>query len=94
MAASKISGKHAIEASKAFRAKLESIQEGTLPILEELNARIDRLARSEPPPVDPRREEQGEVPVDVVALPDEAETVRQLPDDEVESDPFPSKKEA
>jgi len=60
-----------------MRKKLDSIREGTLPELERLNARIDKLKaksdpprdeRREPPVVDPRREPEDEVPVDVVKL--------------------------
>lgn len=54
------------EAVKAFRAKLESITEGTFPILEELNRQADELQGSIAPPKDPRRDGDSEPPIDVV----------------------------
>jgi hypothetical protein len=75
------SGEH--PAVRAFRSKLKSVEEGTLPVLGRLNARIDKLKeKSNPPPSeqDPRREDGEEVPVDVVELP------------EAEPDPFPPPK--
>jgi|GEM_PF-7002665 len=66
------SGEH--PAVVAFREKLNSIAEHTVPAAEELVARIERLkAKSDHPPKDPRREEddeEEEIPVDVVKLPD------------------------
>ncbi len=58
-------------AVQAFRQKMESINEGTLVDLEELNRDAADLAAKHksdvpPPPKDPRREEEGEPPADVV----------------------------
>jgi hypothetical protein len=55
---------------KAYRAKLDSIRENQLPELEALNERLARL--TDPGPTDPRREEDGEIPVDVVEPPPSA----------------------
>jgi hypothetical protein len=79
-------------AVRAFRDKLESIQEGTFAPLEDLNARLEKLQAKTPvPPRDPRREEEDDSPIreDVVELPENAPTpvrVRVA----VEPDPFPS----
>ncbi len=55
------------EAVRTFRSKLESIQEGTYPRLEELNRQAEELrATTEPPPKDARREDEGDPPTDVV----------------------------
>lgn len=62
------SGEH--PAVIAFRAKMDSIQEHTIPAAEELAARVERLkAKSDRPPPDPRREDDEEIPVDVVPPP-------------------------
>lgn len=63
------SGQH--PAVKAFRHKLESIADGAGEELEKLRERIEKLkAKSEspPPPKDPRREGDDEIPVDTVQL--------------------------
>lgn len=57
----------------AHRKKMESITEGLMPALEELNARIDR-AIEKASPHDPRREpeederREDDPPVDVIVL--------------------------
>ena len=64
----------------AFRKKLDSIQDGALPILEALNARIDKMSSDPPSAVDLRREEgDEEIHVDVV-------------EGLSEPDPFPSER--
>ncbi len=65
------SGQH--PSIRAFRDKLDSINEGTFPLVEELNAKLNRIkAKSDPPKrQDPRREDDQEVPVDVVELEEE-----------------------
>lgn len=61
----------------AYRKKMDSVRDGTLPLVDALNARLDRALekmRTLPPPgTDPRREpeederrEEEEPPVDVV----------------------------
>lgn len=68
--APKKSGEH--EAVKAFREKLESIRENQLPELEALNERLLKLTTPVPKGdghPDPRREEDGEIPVDIVEPP-------------------------
>ena len=56
------SGKH--EAVRAFRKKLESVQDGTLEELLQLNRQLDvELERK-----DPRRDGDEEIPVDIVDL--------------------------
>lgn len=78
------SGQH--PAVQAFRKKFDSIQDTTLSLVEDMNARITKIKEKT---VDPRREEtspdsrregDGDVPVDVVDL-DELE---------IQPDPFPS----
>jgi len=72
------SGEH--PAVRLFRKKIESIQEGTFPALEELNARIDAANekekhKSDRPP-DSRRDldddarKDDDTSIDVVRLPD------------------------
>ncbi len=70
------SGEHA--AVKAYRQKLDSIQDHTLPELEKLNARIDAIVSKSDRPSrhDERRDGDEAPPVDVVF--------------EIEEDPFPS----
>lgn len=64
------SGEH--PAVVAFRAKMDSIQEHTLPAAKELAERVETLkAKSDRPPADERREDDQEVPVDIVELPPE-----------------------
>ncbi len=61
------SGEHPIVI--AFREKMDSIQEHTIPAAEELAARIERLReKSDPPPADPRRDGDEEPPVDIVEI--------------------------
>jgi len=78
------SGQH--PAVRAFRKKFDSIQGSTLTLVEDMNARITKIKertvdhRREEAPPDSRREEDGEVPVDVIDL-DELE---------IQPDPFPS----
>ena len=55
------SGQH--EAVQAFRKKLESVQDGTLEDLLELNRQLDAAK-------DPRRDGDEEIPVDIVDLPE------------------------
>lgn len=94
------SGEH--PAVKAYRAKLESISEITAPggDLDRLGTRIEKqLARLKSDrPHDPRREDDADVPVDVIDLHDRP-TARVLPDAPStpdpelfgeEADPFPS----
>jgi hypothetical protein len=65
------SGEH--PAVVAFREKMDSIQEHTIPAAEELAARIGRLrAKSDRPPLE-RQDGDEEIPVDVVVLPEELE---------------------
>jgi hypothetical protein len=76
------SGDH--PAVKAYRKKMDSITENTMPLLYELNDRIDEAMKKAktPIPLPLERTEPGEddeIPVDVVRLP------------QVEKDPFPSK---
>jgi len=77
------SGQH--PAVRAFRKKFESIQGSTLSLVEDMNARITKIkeqsvdARREKSS-DPRREDEGEIPVDIIDL-DELE---------IQPDPFPS----
>lgn len=62
-------------AVKDFRARLDSIAEGTFPALEELNRQAEELRESVVPPKpknDPRREDEGEPPIDVVETQNEA----------------------
>lgn len=92
------SGEHA--AVKAYRAKLDSISEIEAPggQLDRLGQRIDaQLARLKSDrPKDPRREDDAEVPVDVVDIHEEP-TLRVLPPSspdpvsfgDEEPDPFP-----
>ncbi len=64
------SGEH--PAVVAFRDKMESIREHQLPELEALNERLLKLTTPVPKGdghPDPRREDDGEVPVDVVEPP-------------------------
>lgn len=49
------SGEHPI--MQAVRKKLDSIREGTLPELEALNARIDKLKRESDPPDETNKSE-------------------------------------
>jgi len=81
------SGQH--PAVKAFRKKFDSIQDTTLSLVEDMNARITKIKEKA---VDPRREEaspdsrregEGEIPVDVVEL-------NELDELEIQPDPFPS----
>ncbi len=61
------SGEH--PAVIAFREKMDSIQEHSVPACEELAARVGRLkGKSDPPAKDARREDDDEVPVDVVEI--------------------------
>ena len=66
------SGNH--PAVVAWRKKLDSIAEGTMPALERLNARIDRALKKAAPhdprrePEDDERREADEVADDVVVL--------------------------
>lgn len=60
------SGEHA--AVKAFREKLESIQEGTLEKIRDLNRKLDEEIESRPRK-DPRRDGDSDPPVDKVELP-------------------------
>lgn len=57
------SGEH--PAVIAFRRKLDSIAEHDVPVVEELRERAERL-KSDRPPRDERREDSGEIPIDVV----------------------------
>lgn len=59
------SGKH--EAVKAFRKKLDSIRDHTLEELLELNRQLDEALEGSRK--DPRREDDGEPPVDKVEFP-------------------------
>lgn len=61
------SGEHA--AVKAFREKLESIQEGTLEHLRDLNRKLEEELEGRPARKDPRREDDEEPPVDKVEFP-------------------------
>jgi hypothetical protein len=63
---------------EAFRACTEEISEHTIPMLHDLNARIDQIAariKGLPAPKDPRREpeddprKEDDIPEDVVMLP-------------------------
>jgi hypothetical protein len=60
------SGEH--PAVVEFRRKLESIAEHTIPAVEELIEKIEKADESTrpPPKKDPRREDDEEIPVDVV----------------------------
>lgn len=71
------SGEH--EAVRAVRDKLDSIQDTTIPKLEAVNERLDKIASgsSRPPNKDPRREDDGPIPVDVVDLEEEPETKKE-----------------
>lgn len=65
------SGEH--PAVKQFRDKMESIRENQLPELEALNERLLRLTVPVPKGdghPDARREDDGEIPVDVVETPE------------------------
>ncbi len=63
------SGEHPIVI--AFREKMDSIQDHTLPAAEECAARAEKLkAKSDRPP-DPRRDGDDEVPIDVVEVNEE-----------------------
>jgi hypothetical protein len=53
-------------AVRTFRDKIDSIQEGTFPALEELNRQAEELKAKSEPPKDPRRDGDEEIPVDVV----------------------------
>jgi hypothetical protein len=77
------SGEH--PAVQAFRQKMDSIQDTTLPLVEEVNERITKMkAKSS----DPRREDDSEeIQSDVVELSELAE----LDELDVEPDPFPAK---
>jgi len=74
------SGDHPVV--QMYRKKLQSISEGTMPQLEALNRRLDRLKGSSEraPRADPRREPsederaEDEIPVDVVVAIDEDST--------------------
>lgn len=60
---------------QAFREKMESIRENQLPELEALNERLLKLTTPVPKGdghPDPRREDDGEIPVDVVEPPPSA----------------------
>lgn len=79
-----------------YRKKLDSIADGELVELKELNAKLAEQAAKR---VDPRRESSGdprqedEVPVDVVHLPPKRTLKLKEEEDakvEVEPDPFPS----
>lgn len=56
-------------AVKAFRQKLDSIQDGTLEELLELNRQLDQQLESCPPKKDPRRDGDSDPPVDKVEFP-------------------------
>jgi hypothetical protein len=61
-------------AVKDFRRKLESLADGALESLRDLNRKLDAeidKRRSSKPPRDARREDDGEVPTDVVELKEE-----------------------
>ncbi len=62
------SGEH--PAVIAFREKMDSIQEHTLPAAEELVERIARIKRKSDKPI-PREDGDEEIPDDVVTLPEE-----------------------
>jgi hypothetical protein len=63
------SGEHPIVI--AFREKMDSIQDNTIPDAAELAARIERLKeKSDRPPID-RRDGDSDPPVDIVDLPEE-----------------------
>lgn len=62
-------------AAQKFREKFESLNDHTIPLVQDLNARmanaLQSVKTSKPPPPDPRREpgdEEAEPPVDVVEL--------------------------
>lgn len=81
------SGEH--PSVKAFRKKLDSLQDGAFQDLEDLNARIDKLVKesSTPPPRDPRREpddprSEDDIAVDIVDLPPDAPLPRTNPPSE------------
>ena len=61
------SGEHA--AVKAFREKLDSVQDGTLEELLHLNRKLDEELESCPPKKDQRRDGDSDPPVDKVELP-------------------------
>lgn len=61
------SGEHA--AVKAFRQKLDSVQDGTLEELLDLNRKLDEELESRPPKKDPRRDGDSDPPADRVELP-------------------------
>ena len=70
-----ISGSH--PSVRAYREKMDSLEEGALTELQNLNERLDRLKKkSDKPPPDPRRDGDEEVPVDIVELEDSAEKER------------------
>ncbi len=68
------SGEH--PAVKAFRAKLDSVEDTTLEALKDLNRQLDEEIKahpsSRPPKKDDRRDGDSEPPVDLVELDDPA----------------------
>lgn len=69
-----------VEAVRSFRAKLDSMNETTLPLVRELNGRIQELCSSRPKR-DPRRESSSDedapdtpIPTDQVDLDDDSPT--------------------
>ncbi len=63
------SGEHPIVI--AFREKMQSIEDHTLPAAEELAARAEKLkTKSDRPPIE-RKDGDEEIPVDIVELPEE-----------------------
>lgn len=61
-----VSGEHA--AVQAYREKLESIQDGTLEQLRDLNRKLEEELEGRPRK-DPRRDGEDEPPVDKVEFP-------------------------
>jgi len=63
------SGEH--PSVRGFREKMDSLDEGALTELQSINARLEALKkRSDRPAADPQREDDSEVPVDVVEQPE------------------------